>query len=197
VISLAAKCLGNLDFLGSLLEGGLERLGDVLGCLGGDGLEVLDLLDGRLDALAKEGGLQLDDFRQRLGADQGFEMRESGFGIGAQRGNGLERQVAGTVLRFRRTTPEPSGSSAPSSAWHRLPSIAQRPFRRKRNLVGGLGCIEARNSMFSIVSVFVQTCSILFQCSGFDAVSFTNDGNRQVFVHCNIFVVVHHTSPRR
>lgn len=64
-----AQMLGNLDFLHRLLEGGLDRLGDVLGRLGGNGLEVLGLLDGRFDALAQEGGLQLDDFRQRLGAD--------------------------------------------------------------------------------------------------------------------------------
>jgi hypothetical protein len=93
-----AQILGNLDFLHRLLEGGLDRLGDILGRLAGNGLEVLGLLDGHLDALAQERGLQFDDFRQRLGADQGFEMREAGLGIGAQGGNGLERQIAGNGL---------------------------------------------------------------------------------------------------
>lgn len=93
-----AQMLGNLDFLHRLLEGGLDRLGDVLGGLGGNGLEVLGLLDGRFDALAQEGGLQLDDFRQRLGADQGFEVGKTGLGIGTQSGDGLERQVVGNGL---------------------------------------------------------------------------------------------------
>ena len=93
-----ARILGSLDVLHCLLEGGLDRLGDVFGRLGGNSLEVLGLLDGQFDALAQKGGLQLDDFRQRLGADQGFEMREAGLGIGAQCRDGLERQVAGNSL---------------------------------------------------------------------------------------------------
>ena len=94
----ALLLLGDLEFLDGLLERRLQRLRNVFGSLGRHGLQILSLLRRRLDALADEGGLQLDDFGERLCADQRFEMREARFGVGAQSFNGFRESSLPTDL---------------------------------------------------------------------------------------------------
>ena len=85
---------GDLEFFHRLLEDVLQRLGNFLGGLGAGSLEVLHLGNAGLDALANESGLHFDQLGSGLDANQRFEMREAELGIGPQRGDRLERQLA-------------------------------------------------------------------------------------------------------
>ena len=95
---LVARKSSDLDVFHRLLEDVLQRLGDFLGGLRAGSLEILDLGNAGLDALANESGLHFDQLGNRLDANQRLEVREAELGIGAQRGDRLQRQVAASGL---------------------------------------------------------------------------------------------------
>src|SRR5690606_21595561 len=74
------------------------RLGNVFSRLGSEGLELFGLLNGGLETLAEESGLQLDDLGEGAGVEQRLDVRETGFRIGAQRSDGLQGDGAASGL---------------------------------------------------------------------------------------------------
>src|SRR4051794_10107846 len=82
---------GSLDVLDCLLHSRLDRCGNFFDGLRCYGLKLLGLARDGLCLLADESGLELDDLTERLDAEQSFDMSKTGFRVGAQSSQRLQR----------------------------------------------------------------------------------------------------------